>query len=156
MDAGMGKDLGKIAGSLKAEAQTFSSAMQESLNEAEQVIDLCVCVCVFVCVCVCVYARCVCVCVCVCVRTSVCVSFSLSLSLSLSLRLCVSARLSVCVCVRERDDVFEFLVVDMHIRAFVFLFIHFLGIRHSRARTSEHTVFIHTLQNILCSFALSL
>mmetsp|Transcript_16156 Transcript_16156/g.23763 ORF Transcript_16156/g.23763 Transcript_16156/m.23763 type:complete len:171 (-) Transcript_16156:140-652(-) len=33
--AGMGKDLGKIAGSLKAEAQTFSSAMQDSLDEAE-------------------------------------------------------------------------------------------------------------------------
>lgn len=32
----MGKDLGKIAGSLKAEAQTFSSAMEESLAEAEQ------------------------------------------------------------------------------------------------------------------------
>mmetsp|Transcript_46899 Transcript_46899/g.146996 ORF Transcript_46899/g.146996 Transcript_46899/m.146996 type:complete len:120 (-) Transcript_46899:75-434(-) len=34
--AGLGKDLGKIAGSLKAEAQTFSSAMQESLEEAEK------------------------------------------------------------------------------------------------------------------------
>lgn len=32
----MGKDLGKIAGSLKAEAQTFSSAMEESLQEAEK------------------------------------------------------------------------------------------------------------------------
>ena len=36
----MGKDLGKIAGSLKAEAQTFSSAMQESLEEAEKVPSL--------------------------------------------------------------------------------------------------------------------
>ena len=34
---GMGKDLGKIAGSLKAEAATFSDAMNESLNEANQV-----------------------------------------------------------------------------------------------------------------------
>jgi Sec-independent protein translocase protein TatA len=35
----MGKDLGKIAGSLKAEAQTFSSAMQESLEEAEKGVN---------------------------------------------------------------------------------------------------------------------
>ena len=35
--AGMGKDLGKIAGSLKAEAATFSEAMNESLAEAEKV-----------------------------------------------------------------------------------------------------------------------
>jgi len=34
--AGMGKDLGKIAGSLKAEAATFSEAMNESLAEAEK------------------------------------------------------------------------------------------------------------------------
>ena len=34
---GMGKDLGKIAGSLKAEAATFSDAMNESLNEANTV-----------------------------------------------------------------------------------------------------------------------
>jgi len=33
--AGMGKDLGKLAGSLKAEASTFSEAMNESLSEAE-------------------------------------------------------------------------------------------------------------------------
>jgi hypothetical protein len=33
----MGKDLGKIAGSLKAEAATFSEAMNESLAEAEKV-----------------------------------------------------------------------------------------------------------------------
>jgi len=33
--AGMGKDLGKLAGSLKAEASTFSEAMNESLAEAE-------------------------------------------------------------------------------------------------------------------------
>ena len=33
----MGKDLGKIAGSLKAEAATFSDAMNESLAEAEKV-----------------------------------------------------------------------------------------------------------------------
>lgn len=34
--AGLGKDLGKIAGSLKAEAATFSDAMNESLAEAEK------------------------------------------------------------------------------------------------------------------------
>lgn len=37
--AGMGKDLGKIAGSLKAEAATFSDAMNESLNEANQAME---------------------------------------------------------------------------------------------------------------------
>jgi len=34
--AGMGKDLGKLAGSIKAEASTFSDAMNESLAEAEK------------------------------------------------------------------------------------------------------------------------
>ena len=33
--AGLGKDLGKVAGSLKAEASTFSEAMNESLSEAK-------------------------------------------------------------------------------------------------------------------------
>ena len=54
----------------------------------------------------------------------------------------------------EAIDVFEFLVVDMHMRAFVFLFIHlslFVGTRHSRAHTSEHTVFICPLvSDYLC------
>lgn len=34
--AGMGKDLGKLAGSIKAEAATFSDAMNESLSEADK------------------------------------------------------------------------------------------------------------------------
>mmetsp|Transcript_12360 Transcript_12360/g.19487 ORF Transcript_12360/g.19487 Transcript_12360/m.19487 type:complete len:168 (-) Transcript_12360:1911-2414(-) len=37
--AGLGKDLGKVAGSLKKEAATFSEAMNESLGEAEKAFE---------------------------------------------------------------------------------------------------------------------